>query len=151
MGVTMNLEDTWSWPDIPVDEVSREELETLFSFGHYDGPATGLIKWENQYWWAERFNGRNDDKYWIIELTKEEQELMFFYGSEWARLFHSGMRWKPDGTRWNVEAEIGIYGFKDKTYTGYDQEKYKEFNDKYKRPQPKKEAKVIGYFTGWRL
>lgn len=145
----MNYEDTWSWPDIPVDEIDREEISTIYSFGHYDGPASGLILWDDQYWFVDKFEYLGDRCFWIITLTPEQQKYALEYGKTWAHYFHSGMSWTPDGNR--VPERDGIYSFREPGYLGVTEEGRKEFKKLYpKRPTPDADAKIVGYFVGWR-
>lgn len=146
----MNYEDTWSWPDIPVEEIDREEIETVFSFGHYDGPGSGLIKWDTEYYYFSRFEIR-DDRYWIIELTEAEQKYAYWFGMEWARLFHNGCSYTPDGKK-ILPSKEGIFGFQNQYGSiELNQEEYSNFSKNHKHPEPNKNAKVVDYFTGWYL
>jgi len=146
----MNYKDTWSWPNIPVDEVDREDIETCYSFGHYDGPGTGLILWEDQHWYVTRFE-YDDARYWIIQLTPEEQEYALQYGKTWADFFHQGMRWNPDGS--HRKQKDGLYAHRPTpnhlTMTDEGRARFKELFPK--RPEPSQTAEVVGWFKGWRI
>ena len=146
----MNYEDTWSWPDIPVDEIDREEIETIYSFGHYDGPGTGLIYYNSEHYYVNRFEIR-DDRYWIIRLTSEQQQYALDYGATWAMYFHTGMSWQPNGDK--MPQNDGIYAHRPTPhYLTMTDEGKKCFNELFpKRPEPDSEAKVVGYFTGWKI
>lgn len=146
----MNFEDTWAWPDIPVDEIDREEIATLYSFGHYDGPGTGLIRWKGELWYVDRFEIR-DSRYWVIRLTPEQQKYALDYGRAWADHFHSGMSWNPDGSR--APEKDGKYALRPTpNYLTYTDEGRAAFDALYrKRPVPDNDAEVVGYFNGWRL
>ena len=144
----MNYKDIWHWPEIPVDMIPREDIQTLYSFGHYDGPGTGLISWNNKIYYASRFYVY-DSKYWIIELDEEEAIYAKWFGEEWSRLFHNNMTWNSDGT--HKEFVPGIFSIVEGNRFGYDHEKHFEFMQKYEVPSPKPEAKVVGWFDGWEL
>ena len=146
----MNYEDTWSWPDIPVEEVLREELETAYSFGHYDGPGTGLILWEDEHWFVRRF-AVHDSRYWIIRLTPEQQEYALRYGKTWAEFFHRGMSWNPDGSK--PAQKDGIYAHRPTPNHLTMTDEGREAFDKLfpKRPEPDSTAEVVGWFEGWRM
>jgi len=144
----MNYADTWAWPDIPVDAVDREEISTLYSFGHYDGPGTGLVLWRGEHWYVARFE-IGDPRYWLIRLTPEQQQYAAWYGAEWARLFHSGMSWNADGSR--APEVDGIHVVRRPGYRGMDEAEYARFQAEHKVPSPSNDAEVVGYFYGWRL
>jgi len=149
----MNYEDSWAWPDIPVEPVDRDEIETLYSLGHYDGVGTGLIRWEGRIWWADRFEIR-DRRYWIIEITPEHAERLLKRSREWESLFSSAMSWTPDGLR--VPDFEGPYctnlPFKGGSEEEYQRRRkfYQEWNRENSLESPPKDAKVVGYFEGWR-
>ena len=139
----MNYEEARGWGEPPVPQVSREELETLYSYGHYDGPYTGLIRWKGAYWFACRFS-YVDYRYWIVALTSEQQEHALRYGKAWAEAFHNGMSWNPDGTPFPpVAGKYGLFSDYGALARGF-AETYGE------RPEPSPEAEVVGYFDGWR-
>jgi len=149
----MNYEDTWSWPDIPVEPIDREEIATVYSFGHYDGPGTGLILWKGEYWYVTRFEGNpRDGRYWVIQLTPEQQQYAVKYGKTWREFFHPGMSWHADGSSRRGEPD-GIYAIRPTpnylTMTDEGREKFKELFPS--RPEPDEDAKVVGYFDGWRM
>jgi hypothetical protein len=149
----MNYEDTHAWPGIPVDEIPREEISTLYSFGHYDGPYTGLVRWKEQFWYVSRFEHREckmDVSYWIITLTPEQQEYALAYGKAWAEHFHSGMSWNPEGSR--APERYGKYAIRPTpSYLTYTDEGRAAFDILFpKRPEPDENAEVVGYFDGWR-
>lgn len=146
----MNYKDTWTWPEIPVEEVDREDLATLYSFGHYDGPGTGLIRWEEQLWYVSRFE-LESSRYWIITLTPKEQEYALEYGKAWANHFHSGMSWNPNGAR--APEKDGKYAIRPTPgHLTYTDEGHLAFQSLFpKRPEPGPDAEVVGSFTGWRL
>lgn len=147
----MNYEDTISWPDIPVEEVDREELETIYSFGHYDGPGTGLIKWKEEYYWADRFE-IGSDRYWIIKISSDHAQRLLKWGQDWAHFFSSAMSWNPNGTR--KPDQPGIYctnlPFKG-TQAEYERRRkfYQEWHQANPLETPPMDAKVVGYFRGW--
>lgn len=103
----MNYRESKSWPESPVPYVDREDLATVYSFGNYDGVGIGLIKWQDCYWFAERWKV-DSYSYWIIRLTQEQQDYACWYGKEWARLFHTGMSYNPNGS--SVPRKNGIVG-----------------------------------------
>lgn len=150
----MNYEDARRWPTIPVDQVAREEVETLYSFGHYDGVGTGLIRWQGKLWWAERF-ATMDDRYWIIALDGPHARRLLARGREWANLFHSGMSWMPDGQR-APEAD-GPYctnlpfKYGDEDEYQHRHAFYVEWHKANKLEEPPKTAPVFGYFEDWRM
>jgi len=146
----MNYEDTWSWPDIPVEEIDREEIATLFSFGHYDGPGTGLIRWKEQLWYVDRFELQSS-RYWVIALTPEQQDYAFRYGQAWADHFSSGMSWNPNGSR--APEKEGRYALRPTpNLLTYSDEGRQAFDSLFPTsPEPDKGAEVAGYFDGWRL
>lgn len=147
----MNFSDTWSWLDMPVDEISRSKIEIVFSFGHNDGPASGLVKWKDEHWYVTRLK-HQDDRFWVIRLTPEQQEYALNYGRTWGEFFHDGMSWNANGTRPN-DGKLGKYS----RYCGIHarsienlSEGYVEFDKLFnRRPEPDKNAEVVGYFTGW--
>lgn len=144
----MHYEDTWSWPDIPVDEVDREDIKTLYSFGHYDGPGTGLVYYDGEYYYVDRFRIR-DDRYWIIRLTLEQQVYALEYGKTWEEYFHTGMSWQPNGDK--MPQKDGIYAHRPSprylTMTDEGKERFAVLFPK--RPEPDKDAEVVGYFEVW--
>lgn len=145
----MIYKDTWNWPEIPVECADREDIETIYSFGHYDGPKTGLVSWKSKFYYVDRFGGDNsDNNYWLIELSDLEAEYCKLYGSEWARLFGSQMSWNPDGESGPFIS--GIHTITQTSYIGYDQAKYNEFRTTHPVPKPSENAKVAAYFIGWR-
>ena len=147
----MHYQDIWSWPEIPVEEIDRDEIEILYSFGHYDGPGTGLIKWKQEYYYVDRLK-INDDRFWVIRLSEEQQEYALKYGEAWAEYFHTGMKWTPSGHR--VEFKLGKYGFQNesKNYTGIHPAASQMFRSEYpSRPAPAKDAEVVGFFVGWQI
>jgi hypothetical protein len=149
----MNYEDIFDEPcsgsEPSIKLVPREDIETMYSFGHYDGPASGLAKWENEFWYIRRF-GHDDYRYWLIKLTKEEQEYAAWYGAEWKRLFSSAMSWNPDGTK--APEELGVFSISkhEGRMITYDSSEYQNFSTAYKKPEPHIHAEVCGYFTSWK-
>jgi hypothetical protein len=137
----MQYDDINDWP--PYEDIPRRNIETVYSFGHYDGPATGLIKWRGMYWYAHRFE-TFDNRYWIIELTSEQRKYAKWYGQEWAYLFNSGMSWTPNGD--HVPRKAGIY----EPNLDEHRDVYKRWNREHESPKPDPEAEVVGYFIGWR-
>lgn len=145
----MNYEDTQAWPNIPVEEIEREDLATLYSFGHYDGPGTGLVRWGGACWYVSRFE-LHDNRFWVIALTSEQQEYALRYGKAWAEHFHSGMTWSPEGSR--APRKDGQYALRTPNHLTYSEDGRKAFASKFPhRPTPDEDAKVVGYFNGWRL
>ena len=147
----MIFEDTYDWPpDPPVGEIDRRELSTLFSFGHYDGVGTGLVRWKDQLWYASRFE-IHESRYWLVELTAEQQAYALRYGETWAEFFHSGMSWTPEGS--SAPKTEGRYAIRPHpnllTYTDEGREAFKKIFPV--RPEPSEDARVVGYFNGWRI
>lgn len=147
---------TWTWqhtqmewpPEPPVPYVPREQISTLYSFGHYDGPATGLIQWNGAFWYVERFEPR-DDRFWIVQLTPAQQAAFYEYGKAWAAEFHSGMSWNPDGSRAPEHHGPGV--IRDRNITSLRPGAHAAFRAKYPDvPRPDDDAPVVGYFVGWR-
>lgn len=143
----MNYREALRWPpQPPVPYIDRDDLETVYSFGHYDGVGSGLIQWLDCYWFVERWS-ISSDSYWIVRLTPEQQAYACWYGEEWARLFHSGMSWTPDGNR--VPQKDGIHAIRTGNLLTLEEPAYGEFHKKYLRPKPDDNAEVIGYFDHW--
>ncbi len=147
----MRYKDTWD-----IDEVSRKDIETLYSIGHSDGVGTGLVRYEGRILFAERvcnlFDGVPNHKgyYWLIGLTQEQQDYAIKYCEAWAQHFHSGMTWNPDGTR--PPETIGNYGYKSGGNTRIQPHGHEVFRSRYPSvPAPLEDAEVVGYFRGWRL
>lgn len=135
-----------NWPELGLEEIDRDELDTIYSFENHDGPACGLIRWKGQHWYFDR-SPDTHDFYFVVELTPDEQEYALHYGAEWARLFHNGMSWNPDGSQ--PEQVLGVYGRREKNLTTMDDEAYKKFHQDNKRPEPGLDARVVACFYGW--
>lgn len=147
----MTYEDALDWPDLPIEDVDREEIETLYSFGHYDGVGIGLIKWKERYYWAERFE-IGSDRYWIVEITEDHAQRLLKHGEEWAKLFSSAMSWYSDGTK--KPYVPGLY-CSDRPFYGTDKEYaqrskyYQDWHQANPLEYPSMDAKVVGYFRMW--
>lgn len=144
---------TRSWPEAPVPLVLREEVATLYSFGHDDGPRTGLVRWKEELYYASDFCLSEDGLrcYWLVRLTSEQQAYALSYGETWRAFFTGAMSWTPDGER--VETEPGPYAVEElRGCFSHTQEGRDKFSALFpKRPEPDESAEVCGYFMGWTL
>lgn len=148
----MNYRDVLAWPDIPVEEIDRGEIETMHSLTHYDGPYDGLVRYRGKVHWATRFS-YEDYRWWVIELTDEQADAAVKRAEEWAHLFSTHCKFNPDGTR--VPSVKGQYNT-DRPFAGtqseYDRnsEFRKRWDEEHPIKMPDKAATVVGYFTSWR-
>ncbi len=140
----MIYKDTWLWPNILVDSVDREEIATLYSFSHYDGPATGLIQWRGEYWYADRFS-LEDYRYWIIRLTPVQQQYALNHGLEHSRAWGNSTTYNANGSR--LPPMPGMYS---KVPAEVDQALWSTYLAEHKSPTPSEDAEVVGYFCHWR-
>lgn len=148
----MNFAGLRDWGEPPVPCVPRSDVDTLYSIGHYDGPATAIVRWSGEIWYAERFDFRSigirDRRYWLVRLTPKEQNYALRYCETWAAFFHSGHSWTATGQR--VAPVLGRYGYKDGNYTGIQPEGRDEFDRLFPcAPAPSGAADVCGYFETW--
>ena len=141
---------TRDWPEIPVPVIPRHEVETVYSFGHYDGPRSGLVKWRDAYWYVKDFSVSDygERYYWIITLTPKEQEYALRYGAAWAEFFSSSMSWRPDGHR--MPLVHGKYAEVIGKVEKHTKEGRDLFNNEFPaRPAPSEDADVVGYIESW--
>lgn len=147
----MRFYQTYTWGNPAVPEIPRSEIETCYSFTHYDGPATGLVYWKGHYALAVRFE--MDQRFWLVKLTPEQQVYALEYGKTWAEYFHNGCVYKPDGERvnGNNRSTLGKYEHFDGTCMWHDAEGEKLFQQQFPTiPTADREAEVLGYFWNWR-
>lgn len=142
----MTYEETFAWPCLPVKQVDREEVATLYSFGHHDGPATGLIWWNGEYWYVDRFEFEGQC-FWIVRLTEEQQKYALWYGTECGRQYSTSCTYNANGER--VHRVLGPHAIQNGNVTRMDST-YDEFIKTNKTPCPSLDAEVVGYFKGWR-
>lgn len=140
------------WPEISVPLVPREEIATLYSFGHYDGPKTGLVRWKDELYYVFDFCiAEHDDRhYWLVRLTSAQQEYAVRYGATWQAFFTSAMAWTPEGVR--QETPLGLYAVLKDKHIEHTAEGRARFEELFReRPEPEADAEICGYFIGWTL
>lgn len=126
----MNYKDIKDWPIVPVEEIERDDIETLYSFGSYDGPYTGLIKWNGKFYWASRFS-IDDYRYWVIELDQDHGQ----------RLFEDSRN--SDAIAYKRNGKPAFTG------TPLEHKKLESFKKTSSFEKPADDAKVVGYFLWW--
>lgn len=136
----------------PVDEFARSEIETLYSFGHYDGVGIGLVRFRGKLCWAERWDTETH-LYWLVELKEDHGERLLKRGEEWRRLFSSGMSWAPNGEKLPY-----VPGEHCTTEQGLSEEErtrreafYRQWHAEHPLEVPPLDAQVIGFFRDWAL
>lgn len=133
-----------NFPQIPVPEIERSEIETLYSFSHYDGPCTGLVRWKNRVYFVDNssFSSSQDRMYWLVDLSDEQANNLLNLAEMYVRYFGNSMLWNPDGTR-NTMRQCPAMS----------PEERKSFillidSHRHLLDLPK-DSKVLGYFLGW--
>ena len=149
--MTLTLDNAWLWPEPPVPEILRRNLDTHYSLGHYDGPATGLITWQDQWCyvtaWDEISRGEHR-KFWVCPISGENADILLAYCKAHAAEFNS-MQWNRDGSRTN-ELEHGSLGAHSASNFIV---RAKEWREAHPRPQIHqllpKDSPIVGWFAGW--
>lgn len=132
------------FPHIPVSEIERSEIETLYSFSHYDGPCTGLVRWKNRVYFVENIShsGPYSNAYWLVELTAKHADLLLELAELYFQYFGNVILWNQDGTR-NTTRECPTISLEER-------EAIKNLIDSQRHLfDIPKSSKILGYFLEW--
>jgi hypothetical protein len=145
-GLPFTYRQARSWPRIPVPEVEREEIETMYSLTHWDGPWSGLVRWRERVYFVEAFEQGGDRNFWLVELPEEEAAALVRRAELWAERFSSSMTWNANGTR------VPFRDGNARQVWGDHPDHWHRFFEKEAGPLSiPEEAPVIGYFREWSL
>jgi hypothetical protein len=130
--------------------ISREDIVTVWSLGHYDGPGSGLVKYKDKWYLALCEDMMVDERiFWLVDPGEERmKELLTWAEDRFAA--YGNCRWTPDGKDDCDEnrGTLGKYGS-----PGYD-ERRTEWESTHKHPMAPRDAEpndiVVGYFCNWR-
>ncbi len=128
-----------------LEYIPRDEIETIYSLTHYDGPRTGLVKWNDKHYFTIVLDEVYPRRYYLIDTPQEYVECILKWCHEWIKYMNSAIVWKSDGThplidnshrplRDSLEA---VKWRKDNKNPAY----FLDFND----------CDVVGYFIGWHI
>lgn len=127
--------------------VDRKEIETIWSLGHYDGPAVGIVRWkkDGRLYLADCQNlhnrYENKRRFWMIDIGDESIAKLVAWSEERAKHYGNACAWTAHGQR---NPAVTIRG----DFDNLKSEAWQRNN-----PQPRVdwyELPVVGYFDGWR-
>jgi hypothetical protein len=60
-----------------LEGVYREEVKTLYSVGHYDGPASGVAEWKGKRYFCSCPDIQRDPRiFFLIEISEEQEKRL---------------------------------------------------------------------------
>lgn len=136
------------------EEIPREEIETVYVLGSYDGPGSGLVRYQppgettKRWFLAEclEMNTTDTRVYWVIEWPDDKVQAAIQH-IEAHHLAFGGSKCTWDGKRAGPHrvGSLGAY-----SSPGYNQ-RSDEWHKAHRPPgrSPSDEAVVLGYFYGW--
>jgi len=126
-------------------EIAREQIETLWSLGHYDGPMTGLVKYKDKTCLATcPFHLNHRPRIFLMVEISEEKRKSLISWLEKRYKVAGNMKYNPDGTRDNLEISHMTRAF---------QRAIDLFRKDNPFPSwgPEDDADIVGWFRGWKL
>jgi hypothetical protein len=145
---TFTLTDAEAWPPAPpVPEVERGEIATLYSLGHYDGPATGLVRWRSRIWYVRRMDrDERPRRFWLVEIPQADAAALMAWSEARVLAYGPGMAWNPDGSR---------RGDADGSLGSHTAPEFQAKADAWRKANPVPDldlsgAAVVGWFCSWR-
>lgn len=130
--------------------IPREEIVTVWSLGHYDGPGSGLVMHKDKWYLALCEDMQAHERiFWLVDPGVERMaELLRWAEARFAA--YGNCRWTPDGHD-SPDPNHGTLGKYDSP--GYDDRRAK-WDAAHKHPMCLRSAEeedvVIGHFCGWR-
>lgn len=118
--------------DLPGPCIPREDIETLYSLGHYDGPGSGLVRWKGDIYLAHCFDmfASQGRAFYLFKLPPERIEAIL----TWCKTSVGSVAWSPDGKRLDRSFSERVAR---KDFSPPDRE-------------PPEGAPTLGYFIHWR-
>ena len=149
--MTLTLDNAWLWPEPPVPEISRQNLDTHYSLDSLNNITSGLFIWRHEWCyvfaWDEHTTGKNQ-KFWMCPISDENAATLITYNKAHAVAFKP-VRWNRDGSRTNEGCgTLGEYctiGFNLRAYEWH-----------IANPKPiihellPKDSPIVGWFKNWR-
>lgn len=127
-------------------QIRRKDIKTKLSLGHYDGPASGIIEYNDKLYLAKSMLNHDHHPriFLVIDIGSYNIDLLLAWSEKRYELF-GNMKWNDNGTRDDT--------FKVDHMTKEFEEKAKLFRAHNKMPDcyPDYGDEVIGWFEGWRL
>lgn len=130
--------------DLPGPCIPREDIETLYSLGHYDGPGSGLVRWKGDIYLADCFDmfAHQGRAFYLFKLPQERIEALL----TWCRGYmanrsieHGGIAYDPDGKRLQILPQVNRAAA----------DAWRAANPCPDR-EPPDGAPTLGYFVHWR-
>jgi hypothetical protein len=133
-------------------EIYRSRVKTLWSLGHYDGPRSGLIEYNNKIYLAINESGlfeeiNNKRIFFIIELKQERIGALLEWCKARREVAGNHCQWSHHGE--HLPPEQGSLGSHSSAHFRL---KFPEWNGENPMPSylPNDNDKVIGWFWGWK-
>jgi hypothetical protein len=124
-------------------EICREKISTLWSLGHYDGVAVGLVRYQDKIYLADTLLGNHVHPriFFLIEMDQEKVNEIISWLEKRYKIA-GNMKYHPNGERDSLDIGHGTETFRDEI---------EKFRREYIRPDysPDEESRIIGWFRGW--
>jgi hypothetical protein len=133
-------------------EVSRNRVETIWSLSHYDGPATGIVRYEGKIYFAyteEEFLQDLHRKrvFFLVDLGDEWSEAAVDWCERRMTVAGNGMRWTPNGERY--PSAYGAFGSHSSKTFSILYRIWRRENPIPNREVPR-DTSIAGWFRGWK-
>lgn len=125
-------------------QIDREDIKTLWSLDHYDGPMSGLVGVEDEIYLAEcPLDPYLHPRVYLLIETPDEKINELIAWLEIRYKIAGNMKYHPDGTRDSLDIPHMTKEF---------QKKMDKFNKEHPMPKyyPKEDDEIVGWFQYWR-